>query len=111
MQVCRTAGRRYRADLAQVLGDALADRSHLELRAGDVFEQSVGVDPLAFRPKLAEQRPRLALGEPRVAVALAEVGAQLRFEGPRAQVFGDVEARVDVAEVVGLAGFDLQRVA
>ena len=35
----------------------------------------------------------------------------LRLERPRAQVRGDVEARVDVAEVVDRARLDLQRVA
>ena len=36
---------------------------------------------------------------------------ELRLERPRAQVAGDVEARVDVSEVVGRGGLDFQRVA
>src|SRR6266536_4234777 len=68
--------------LAQVFRDAVSDRRHLELGVGDLFQELVRIDALALRPELAEQRARLALGEPRVAEALAQVGAQLRLEGP-----------------------------
>ena len=96
MQLCRTEWEAPRGDrgardsehapsefaLVQVFGDALGDRGHLELRAGDFFQDLVRVDALAFRPELPEQRAGLALGEPRAAEALAQVGAQLRLEGP-----------------------------
>ena len=55
--------------------------------------------------------PALALREPGRAELLAEVALQLRLERPRADVLGAVEAGVDVAEVVGRARLDLQRVA
>src|SRR3990167_8834133 len=50
------------------------------------------------------------MGEPRGAPALAQERAQLRLEGPRAEVRRDVEAGVDVAQVVRRARLDLQRV-
>src|SRR5437764_3372532 len=89
------------SSLVQVFRDALGDRRHLELGAGDVLQQLVRVNALAFRPELAEQRAGLALREPGVPEVLAQVRAKLRLEGPRTQVFGDVEAGVDVGEVVG----------
>src|SRR6266540_1651412 len=93
------------------LANPLGDRFHLDRRAGDLAQQLVGVHPLALRPELAEERAGVAAREPRVAEALAQESAQLRLERPRAQVRGHVEARVDVAEVVGRARLDLQGVS
>src|SRR5581483_565899 len=42
---------------------------------------------------------------------LLEEALQLRLERPGADVLGDVEPGIDVAEVVGVARLDLQRVA
>jgi hypothetical protein len=40
--------------LAQVFRDAVRDRGHLELGAGDLFQELVRIDALALRPELAE---------------------------------------------------------
>ena len=78
----------------------VGDRLQLDLGAGDLSEQLVRRRPLPERPELAQQRPRLAAREPRVAELLAQEVPQLRLERPRAQVRGDVEAGVDVDQVV-----------
>src|SRR3954452_77225 len=103
MYAGRQAAGWVRPGLVQVFRDALGDRRHLELGAGDVFQDLVRVDALALRPELAEQRARLALGEPGAAEALAEVSPQLCLEGPGTKVLGDVEPGVDVGEEVGPA--------
>src|SRR5215471_12312041 len=89
--------------LGEALADAVADRGELDLGAGHVLQELVGRRLLAERPQLAQQRPGLATREPVVAELLAQVVAQLALECPGAQVRGDVEAGVDVGEVVGLA--------
>ena len=94
-------------DVARELGD----RVHLELLAGHLGQHLVGGHAHPGLPELADERAGLALREPVVAEALAQVRPELRLERPRAQVAGDVEARVDVGEVVGRGGLDLQRVA
>src|SRR6266516_8027221 len=86
--------------LTQRFADAVGDRFHLHVRAGDLVQQLVRGRLLAFRPELAQQRARVARREPLVPEALAQVVAQLRLERPRAQVRVDVEAVVDVGEVV-----------
>src|SRR5579872_1154124 len=104
----RCAG--YGLDERQVLAHALRDRFELDPRAGDVAEEVLGRPAHPLAPQLAQQRARFAAREPRVAELAAQVCAQLRLERPRAEVRRDVEARVDVAEVVGRARLDLQRV-
>src|SRR5215211_708450 len=99
------------SDQRERLAHASGDGFELERRAGDVLEEVLRGPPLALSPQLLQQRARLALREPRIAELLAEVVAELRLERPRAQVRRDVEAGVDVAEVVGRARLDLQRVA
>src|SRR5439155_21063375 len=102
-------GRLAAEDGREVLADPLGDRGHLEVAARDVADHLLGAQALALRPELAEMAARLALREPVVAVALAQMIAQLRLEGPRAQVGRDVETGVDVAEVVRVARRHLER--
>src|ERR671936_76378 len=96
---------------AKRLANPGRDRLHLERRAGHFLEQLLGRPALPLGPQLAQERSGLAPGEPGLTELLAQELAQLRLERPRAQVCGDVEAGVDVAEVVRRARLDLQRVA
>src|SRR6058998_3604407 len=89
----------------------LGDRVHLDLLAGHLVQHLVGGHAHPGLPELQDERAGLALREPVAAETLAQVRTELRFERPRAQVAGDVEARVDVGQVVGRGGLDLQRVA
>src|SRR6476646_5668997 len=89
----------------------LGDRVHLDLLAGNLGQHLVRGHAHPGFPELADERARLALREPVVAEALAQVRSELRLDRPRAQVAGDVEARVDVGKVVGGGGLDLQRIA
>src|ERR1043165_4158347 len=98
------------SDESQMLAHALGHRLELQRRAGDVTEEVLRRPALALSPELAQERAGLTAREPGVAELLAQVCPQLRLERPRAQVCGDVEARVDVAEVVDGARLDLQRI-
>src|SRR5213079_664164 len=89
----------------------LRDGVHVDLLPRHLVQHLVGGHAHARLPELADQRAGLALREPVAAEALAQMRPELRLERPRAQVAGHVEARVDVAEVVGRRGLDLQRVA
>src|SRR5689334_17904299 len=77
--------------LGQGLADAVGDRFHLELRAGDLLQQLVGRRALSFRPELLQQRPGLARREPVRSPPRAHVVTNLGLERPRAEVRGHVE--------------------
>src|ERR671937_1589490 len=96
---------------SQRLAHALGDRFHLDLGARDLAQELVRRRALPLRPEIAKERAGLAGGEPGRPEALSEVVPQLCLERPRAQVRVDVEAGVDVGEVVRRARLDLRRVA
>src|SRR5215213_4508548 len=83
---------------------------HLQSGARDLLEHLLGPHALALAPELPQQRPGLARGEPARPELLHQERPQLRLEGPGAQVGGNVEAGVDVREVVRGCHVDLERV-
>src|ERR671931_40952 len=89
-----------RGALRERVADDLRDRLHLDRGARHLAEHLVGRHPLALAPQLAQERPGIAVGEPGAAEFLAQERPHLRLEGPRAEVRGDVEAGIDVGEVV-----------
>jgi hypothetical protein len=50
--------------LAKLFAEALGERLHLELLAGDVGEQLVGVQSVSFGPKLAKHSAGLSIRKP-----------------------------------------------
>src|SRR5712691_7377469 len=90
------AGAQRRLDLGENLPHAVGHGLHLQGRAGRLLQQLLGPQPLPLGPQLAQQRTGVAGREPARAELLAQIRAQLRFESPRAQVRGDVEAGVDI---------------
>src|SRR6266536_726964 len=96
---------------AQGLPNAVGDGLHLDLGAGDSAQELVRGRPLPLGPELLQERAGFAGREPLRAEARAQVVPQLRLERPRAQVRVDVEARIDVGQVVRGAGLDLGRVS
>src|SRR6188768_2232310 len=93
-------------DVARELGD----RVHLQLLPGYLVEHLVRGHAHPGLPELSDERAGLPLREPVVAEPLAQMRSELGLERPRAQVAGDVEARVDVREIIRRGRLDLQRV-
>src|SRR5438445_6528866 len=102
---------RMAGPLTQGLADAVCDSFHLELRAGDLLQELVRGRALALGPELLQKRARFARGEPVRPETRPQVVAELRLECPGAQVRVNVEALVDVGQVVRGARLDLERVA
>src|SRR6266540_1881374 len=109
------AGRRRMAgpapsglSLCEVLLGTLGDRPELDRGAGHLAQQLVSCVGLALGPQLTQERAGLAVCEPLLAVALPQVGAELGFERPRAQVRRGVEAGIHVHEIAHGARLDLE---